>query len=387
MARSPTRAPMQPAARRADSRYAPVTQSISGPLLREVTRSIRVRGATFHRHAFAPDGSTHIRAVYRPLYARRTDVHAHLFEVSCTVDEPDPSGQRFRLPAWVPGSYLIREFARHFVSVRAHCEGQEITVRKLAKDCWQVDPVRRTALLHRACLRLRRLGARRLSRRDPRIFRGRLLVRMAGGTENVACELDIVAPTGQAYADWGVATSMPARAPPLCDSDAIAPPTTTSSSITRSRWARSSRQFRSRRRDARHRGHRAATAATSSGFARDMQRVCQTQIDLFEGAPGSRAPVDYYLFQLLLLADGYGGLEHRSSTSLCGSSRARPGSLGARTSATTIERCSASPATSISTPGTSSASSPSASSPTTSLARPTRASCGRSKASLRTTTI
>ncbi len=32
--------------------------------------------------------------------------------------------------------------------------------------------------------------------------------------------------------------------------------------------------------------------------------------------PDSSAPVDYYLFQLLVVGDGYGGLEHRASTSL-----------------------------------------------------------------------
>src|SRR6266571_157367 len=37
---------------------------------------------------------------------------AHLYRVTCTVDDPDPSGQRFALPAWVPGSYMIRDFAR-----------------------------------------------------------------------------------------------------------------------------------------------------------------------------------------------------------------------------------------------------------------------------------
>ena len=47
------------------------------------------------------------------------DPHAHLFDVRCTVDEPAADGQRFRLPAWIPGSYLIREFARQFVHVRA----------------------------------------------------------------------------------------------------------------------------------------------------------------------------------------------------------------------------------------------------------------------------
>ena len=44
---------------------------------------------------------------------------AHLFEVTCTVADPDPQGQQFALPAWIPGSYLVRDFARHIVSIRA----------------------------------------------------------------------------------------------------------------------------------------------------------------------------------------------------------------------------------------------------------------------------
>jgi predicted metalloprotease with PDZ domain len=47
-----------------------------------------------------------------------------------------------------------------------------------------------------------------------------------------------------------------------------------------------------------------------------LQRVCQAQIDLFGGAAESVAPVDYYLFQVLAVGEGYGGLEHRASTSL-----------------------------------------------------------------------
>jgi predicted metalloprotease with PDZ domain len=47
------------------------------------------------------------------------DPHAHLFAVDCTIDDPARDGQRFALPAWIPGSYLIREFARHVVTIRA----------------------------------------------------------------------------------------------------------------------------------------------------------------------------------------------------------------------------------------------------------------------------
>ncbi len=53
---------------------------------------------------------------------------------------PIPTGQRFRLPAWIPGSYLIREFARHFVHVRAEAGGQPVVIDKEAKDLWRAAP-------------------------------------------------------------------------------------------------------------------------------------------------------------------------------------------------------------------------------------------------------
>ena len=65
-------------------------------------------------------------------------------------------------------------------------------------------------------------------------------------------------------------------------------------------------------------------------LAHDFQRMCRSQIDLFGGAPDSRAPFDYYLFQLLAVGDGYGGLEHRASTSLIAKRDGlpRPGATG-----------------------------------------------------------
>jgi len=57
---------------------------------------------------------------------------AHLYRVTCTVDDPDPSGQRLALPAWVPGSYMIRDFARHVVSIRAASRGRAIAGPRLS---------------------------------------------------------------------------------------------------------------------------------------------------------------------------------------------------------------------------------------------------------------
>ena len=35
------------------------------------------------------------------------DIHAHLFRVTLTVAQP-AALQRFSLPVWIPGSYLVR---------------------------------------------------------------------------------------------------------------------------------------------------------------------------------------------------------------------------------------------------------------------------------------
>jgi predicted metalloprotease with PDZ domain len=63
---------------------------------------------------------------------------AHLFEVSLQLDDPDPAGQVFTLPAWIPGSYMIREFARNIVSLSARAGRQALEVTRPDKHTWQL---------------------------------------------------------------------------------------------------------------------------------------------------------------------------------------------------------------------------------------------------------
>ena len=41
------------------------------------------------------------------------------------------------MPAWIPGSYMMREFARNIVQIRAEAGGKEVALRKLDKHSWQ----------------------------------------------------------------------------------------------------------------------------------------------------------------------------------------------------------------------------------------------------------
>ena len=47
------------------------------------------------------------------------DANAHRFRVTLRVERP-AAEQRVSLPVWIPGSYLVREFARHLSGLAAH---------------------------------------------------------------------------------------------------------------------------------------------------------------------------------------------------------------------------------------------------------------------------
>ena len=68
---------------------------------------------------------------------RLADLDRHLFEIECRVDDPEPE-QRFSLPAWIPGSYLLREFARFVVGIEASSAGQSLPVEKVESSAWVV---------------------------------------------------------------------------------------------------------------------------------------------------------------------------------------------------------------------------------------------------------
>ena len=66
-----------------------------------------------------------------------SDRHAHTYAVEMTIDAPS-SELRLSLPVWIPGSYLVREFARHLHALVAEQGGRAVPVRQLDKATWLV---------------------------------------------------------------------------------------------------------------------------------------------------------------------------------------------------------------------------------------------------------
>lgn len=66
--------------------------------------------------------------------------HSHLFHVQIEIERNETGEIRLSLPAWTPGSYMIREFARHVQEFQAvDAQGVRLPWRKIRKDCWQIE--------------------------------------------------------------------------------------------------------------------------------------------------------------------------------------------------------------------------------------------------------
>src|SRR5690606_34262720 len=68
---------------------------------------------------------------------RLADLDRHHLEIECRIDNP-AAEQRFTLPAWIPGSYLLRDFARQVVAISAAGARGALPVEKTASDTWVV---------------------------------------------------------------------------------------------------------------------------------------------------------------------------------------------------------------------------------------------------------
>jgi len=64
--------------------------------------------------------------------------HRHLVEVELRV-QPRCHPQRLRLPAWTPGSYLIRDYVRTLEALRAEASEQPLPLERLGVAEWRVD--------------------------------------------------------------------------------------------------------------------------------------------------------------------------------------------------------------------------------------------------------
>ena len=243
---------------------------------------------------------------------------AHLFEVTVTVADPDPSGQRFMLPVWIPGSYMVREFARNIVTLRAVNEsGRKVRVEKTDKQTWQAAPVNGPLTL-RYEVYAWDMSVRAAHLDDTTGFFNATSVFLAAvGHEDASCLVDIQKPAGPAYRSWRVATALPeargTRRYGFGEYSAQNYDELADHPVTLGEFALATFKAHGVPHDIVIAGR--VVALDMARLAADLKRICEAQIALFE-PKSKKAPVDRYVFMTQAVSDGYGGLEHRASTAL-----------------------------------------------------------------------
>ena len=244
------------------------------------------------------------------------DPSAHLFTVTLTVPEPE-AAQRVSLPAWIPGSYLLREFARHLQKLTARQDGKAVAVQQLDKASWQVDCVPSSPLVLSYEVYAFDNSVRTAWLDDQRgFFNGTSLCLKVHGQEKSVHELELVAP--KSHPNWEVATGLePVKTGKRGFGTYCAADYDELVDCPVELGAFFSAEFR-----AGGVPHRVVIAGATEAFdsARllaDMQKICEAQIRFWHDR--RRPPFKHYLFLLNAVHDGYGGLEHRNSTALIAS--------------------------------------------------------------------
>ncbi|MEO5656170.1 MAG: PDZ domain-containing protein [Nitrospiria bacterium] len=245
---------------------------------------------------------------------------AHRVAVRCIVPRPDPSGQHFVLPAWIPGSYLIRDFARHLLRVTAHAEGRPLAVTKVDKHTWACAACAGPLTVEYE------VYAWDLSVRAAHVdtthayFNGSSVFLMVSGQEHRPCRVEIVPPPGNIARGWRVATALRREgADPYGfgsyradDYDELIDHPVEIGDFTLATFEACGVPH-----DVVLSGRHQADVGR---LCADLKAVCEHHIRFF----GEPAPMDRYVFLITAVGEGYGGLEHRASTSLLCSRRDLP---------------------------------------------------------------
>ncbi|MBD3671078.1 MAG: M61 family metallopeptidase, partial [Gammaproteobacteria bacterium] len=237
---------------------------------------------------------------------------AHLFTVHCHIDHPEPAGQIVSLPSWIPGSYMIRDFCKNIVTIKAHCEGREIALRKLDKSSWQCEACDGSLELEYE------VYAWDLSVRSAHLdqshayFNGTSVFIAVQGREQEPCEVELLPPAGPVDGNWRVATGMPRKQAELYDFglyeaenyDALI-----DYPVEMADFSLASFEVAGVPHDIVISGRH---QADMDRLCRDLTEVCRTHVEMYGELPS----MDRYTFLVMVVGEGYGGLEHRNSTSL-----------------------------------------------------------------------
>jgi predicted metalloprotease with PDZ domain len=242
------------------------------------------------------------------------DPRAHRFDVRCRIDGL-LGPVTFRLPGWIRGSYLVRDFAKHILDLRAIRSGQAQRIERLDKNSFRVGgsgavELRYGVYAFDESVRKAFLDTRR------GFFNGSSLFYCAQGCERARFEIRIERPADAICSGWKVATTLTAE---HIDADGYglysAPDyeTLIDNPVEIAPYQRYDFDVDGVPHALVLSGRAELDAARVTA---DLAKICHVEREMFGQQPARGPGFEQYLFLTNVVAAGYGGLEHRSCTAL-----------------------------------------------------------------------
>jgi len=245
------------------------------------------------------------------------DLDGHRYEVTLRIANPDPTGQVVRMPAWIPGSYLIRDFSKHIETIAAFSilgtVETELPLERIDNDTWKLPAVAANTVIEvRTLVHAFDTSVRTAYLDSERgFFNPSSLCLAVEGQTHLPTALAI-APIGT----WSVQTTLSRVKTDAAgfgfylapNYDALLDHPVALGHFQTIDWK------------SRGTAHSMVIQGCLQEVDRkrlitDLSAICESIIDLFEPKT-KQAPFQRYLFLVNAVLSGYGGLEHSDSTAL-----------------------------------------------------------------------
>jgi predicted metalloprotease with PDZ domain len=247
------------------------------------------------------------------------DLHGHRFHVKLHIQNPSPDGQVLQMPAWIPGSYLIRDFSKQIETIEAFAldkPNEVLVLDRIDNDQWRLPKIAgaveilTTVYAFDSSVRAAYLDTERA------FINPSSLCLAVKGQESLPCALVLIPPKATCAISWTVQTGLkPAKVDDqgygfylAKNYDDLLDHPVAMGEFQIAHWQSNGMSHAMAIQGCIH-------EVDLERLAKDLQAICTCTINLFEPKT-KKAPFQSYLFLVNAVLSGYGGLEHRNSTAL-----------------------------------------------------------------------
>ena len=247
------------------------------------------------------------------------DLYGHRFHVKLRIENPSPNGQIVQMPAWIPGSYLIRDFSKQIETIEAFAldkPNEALVLDRIDNDQWRLPKVAgpveilTTVYAFDSSVRAAYLDTERA------FINPSSLCLAVQGQESLPCAVVLVPPKDSHANAWTVQTGLqPAKVDDqgygfylAKNYDDLLDHPVAMGEFQIAHWQSNGISHAMVIQGCIH-------EVDLERLATDLQAICTCTINLFEPKT-KKAPFQNYLFLVNAVLSGYGGLEHRNSTAL-----------------------------------------------------------------------